>query len=268
MSFQQNSWQQNAFQIGAAGGGAPAVSIGWFEPFANIKRTRATSRAAPQQAFFFDPLPRPPSLDWHQPFANPKRPLVTARHTPKPAIFFDPFPRTPPLDWHLPLSEPQRRNAKLKTYVDRNNSGNTYVAPVFGSTTLSITTSYQGPTFTRVTRYQTTAFVPDLGQAAETVTVDKWFTPFTDPKQAAPRRQPAPAELALDPFPIPNPFFMAWFSALSDPMRVKQALSAAQRQYLIQGPVNELYRFNSTGPLFMRKIGGKPQVYWRGRTRT
>jgi hypothetical protein len=172
MSMQQNSFQQNAFQIGAATG-APAVDIGWFEPLSNIKRPRTTSRAAPRQAVFFDPLPQPPPMGWFQ-----------------------------------PLAVPQRRNAKLKALNDRNNSGNTYLTPVSEPTLVSVTTSYQGPTFTRVTRYQSMAFVPDLAPAVETVTVDKWFTPFTDPKRVRPHRPPAPVDLALDPFPVVS---FSWF---------------------------------------------------------
>lgn len=174
----------------------------------------------PYLKFFGSQNAAPASLsafDWFQPLSAPSA-APRLRAAQQPSFSYDPNVILPPLTWFAPLGDPQRRASGLKTFTARNNSGNTYLPPVFGSTVFAVTTSFQGPTFTKATRYQGVAFLPNQTTGPELVTIDKWYAPLTDPKRVAPRRLPSPPELAFNSLPVVS---FGWNHPFKDPLRLR-----------------------------------------------
>jgi hypothetical protein len=253
------------YQAYASGYGAvtPAETVTldkWHRPLAEPVRAR------PKTAFhtfhFFQPTPII-SIGW---FTSLSEPVRVRRAPPQSFHYFQPSPVVP-FGWFEELSIPKTRaRIGLSTHLQISFVGDLIPrTPSLFAASLPIS----GPTFTKTVQYQAYAFVGNYA-VAEIVTVDKWFASLSEPVRLKPGlRAPQQRFFTTDAFPIPFPDF-GWFQPFSNPpVMTRQGLPAKLQQALAQGAVNEVFnRSPSTGPLFMRKVGGKPQVYWRGRTRT
>jgi hypothetical protein len=124
------------------------------------------------------------------------------------------------IGWFQPFSDPVRVNPVARYGAALAASGLIFLHPVFSPTVLDASPPpASGPVFTKVVQYQSSAFVFAPGAApVETITVDKWFQPLSEPVRKRPK-------VAFDTFHAfqPTPIIKVdWFQPLSEPTRRKR----------------------------------------------
>jgi hypothetical protein len=78
--------------------------------------------------------------------------------------------------------------------------------------------------------------------SAETITIDKWYVPFTNPVRFKPGLGAVYQQVtAFHPLPIIN---ITWFSHLSEPVRQKQGLQARYQEFQTYQNINPSVPFN------------------------
>lgn len=130
-------------------------------------------------------------------------------------------------DWRVPVRQP----VGLKTHLQQ-----AFFAPAIPAPAVTDTASSQ-ILFSQEFQYQTLAYVPFI---SETVTVDKWIYPWTDPvRQRAELKvqlqQAAIGPVLDDETQLIQNFESRWHYPWSEPVRFRQ-LSTAQQQAQVQGP--------------------------------
>ena len=118
-----------------------------------------------------------------------------------------------------------------------------------------------GPTYRKTVLYQSYIESPFTGEAApETITVDKWFAPFSEPVRI--KKGLRSAQQQLFTFPSSHVESLSWYNPLSDPQRRKEAL---RRHSALYDPASILVKtepdplifaeaVQSIGPTFRKTV--------------
>jgi hypothetical protein len=203
----------------------PAPDSGWIRE-TNIP-TRLIRRTAEYREFTTDLRPVV-SFSWFQGLSEPTRRKRRPPYYPDP--FFTPS-QVVSFSWFESLKEPyQPSRSKRYSTVLSSSSGLTYQQFVPDPTVFAGVTYNAGPTFTKTVLYQAYAIDPYSPAAVlEDVTLDKWFSPFTEPvKPRVGLRASLQQFLGYDPFPLPTAapeLSFGWFNSLNEPRRFKRSLS-------------------------------------------
>jgi len=131
--------------------------------------------------------------------------------------------------WYESFADPVRRNS-LRTALQFSYTGSLEpIAPPVPALDPIVASSVTvgGPNFDKVIFYQTFARPPEI-----IIPSFGYFEPLSDPKDLS-----------------------------------RKGLKAHLQQSIIQGAVDEIYSFRSTGPLYVNHRSGRPATFWKGRTR-
>lgn len=122
--------------------------------------------------------------------------------------------------WVSALSEPVRQKPGLAARFQDDLTW-TITTPQIATTTLSSQVFFK-----RRLIYQSVAFTP---QNIETITLDKWFAPLSEPVRSKPAlRTGSQLTTVTDTDPIVS---FSWFASLNEPKRNKPALLPASQQF-------------------------------------
>jgi hypothetical protein len=162
--------------------------------------------------------------EWFNPLSEPKRSRLSVPDQQSIAfVKAGPFPETVSIDrWVRPLAEPTCRTQIVR-------EGGPVFVPVIPVDVVSFAQSDTSVPYQVTFLYQYIA--EPIRVVTETVTLDKWFSPLSDPKRSRPSVPDRQSLAFVKAAPFPEAVsYDRWGYRLSEPVRTRAGLSAALQQ--------------------------------------